>query len=96
MIYRGTQKKMIVLKRTGSPFFEEAYFILREGGDDLCAGDNAMALEAERIVSRMERREEERIAGGGAKKRVSGRALWFLAGALCGIGAVFILRCIVH
>ena len=32
MIYKGTQKKMIMLKNTGSKYFEEAYFIIREEG----------------------------------------------------------------
>ena len=31
MVYKGCQRKMIVIKNTGSEFFDAAYFILKEG-----------------------------------------------------------------
>lgn len=50
---RGTQKKILYLKNTGSPYFEEAYFILKGGaGNDV--GDKnvtrGMVFEANRII----------------------------------------------
>ena len=87
---------MIVLKRTDSPYFEEAFFVLRDGGEAVCTGENAMAMEAERIISRMNRTHENELRDRGEKSAVPGRVVWFLSGALCGIGAVFILRLLIH
>ncbi len=33
IMIKGCQKKIIHITNTGSPYFEEAYFILRRGGD---------------------------------------------------------------
>lgn len=46
---KGCQKNMVVLKRTGSPLIEEAYFILRERAD---SGNDASDIisEANRIL----------------------------------------------
>ena len=30
---KGCQKRIIHITNTGSPFFEEAYFVLKRGGD---------------------------------------------------------------
>ncbi len=98
MIRYGRQKKMIVLKRTGSPYFEEAYFILRDGEECAVATGDDMAAEAERIISRMnsERRSESiKNAPAEGKTRLD-RALWFLSGATCGIGLTFVIQLIFH
>ena len=46
---KGCQKKIIHIKNTNSPYFEEAYFILKEGCDELTF-DNDMLREAVRIA----------------------------------------------
>ncbi|MGM9652298.1 MAG: hypothetical protein ACI3XP_01530 [Eubacteriales bacterium] len=76
---RGSEKKIIYIRDTGSRIFEEAYFVIRRG---VCDGEgrpseNDMVREAERIV------EES----GGAypaharRTRLRGRLLSFFAGA---------------
>ncbi|MBQ7160445.1 MAG: hypothetical protein IJR90_01920 [Clostridia bacterium] len=98
MILRGRQKKMIVLKRTGSPYFEEAYFILREGEGGASVSENDMAAEAERIISRMnanrERENAKKIRSGEEGKLT--RALWFLYGAASGIVVSLIVGAVAH
>jgi len=51
-MFRGCQKKIIVLKNTGSDMFDEAYFILRESAAS-CASitQDDMIAEANRIVA---------------------------------------------
>ena len=49
---RGSEKKIIYVKDTGSKLFEEAYFVLRRGvceGEDPVSEDD-MVTEASRIV----------------------------------------------
>lgn len=45
---KGCQKKIIHLKSTNSPYFEEAYFILKESAYSL--SENDMIKEAEKIA----------------------------------------------
>ena len=45
---KGCQKKIIHLKNTGSPYFEEAYFILKDDSTIPC--ENDMVKEALRIA----------------------------------------------
>lgn len=72
---RGSEKKIIYLSDTGSAFFEEAYFILRQGAADLAASPDDMVREAERIVSESADPYPRR------KPRLSARTLSFFAGA---------------
>ena len=46
---KGCQKSIIHLKDTGSPYFEEAYFIVSRGSDIEALGDD-MIKEAQNIV----------------------------------------------
>lgn len=46
---KGCQKSIIHLRDTGSPYFEEAYFIVRRGSDIETAGDDIIK-EALNIV----------------------------------------------
>lgn len=49
---RGYQKRVYVIKKTDSPLFEEAYFLMKPCVKTPCAEDEvAMLREAERIVS---------------------------------------------
>lgn len=99
MIYKGTQKKMIMLKNTGSEYFDEAYFIIKDGvarSDSEC--ENDMIKEANRIISETFRRTGE-CESASAKEhtnRTSGRGIWYGAGVLCGMAAAFILSCLLR
>ena len=97
MIGHGTQKKMIVLKRTGSPYFSEAYFILRDG-DGIAPSENDMAAEAERIIARMNARRgrESENKRRGKRENALRPALWFSAGAFCGLALAILLSVIFH
>ncbi len=46
---KGCQKKIIHLRNTGSPYFEEAYFILKDNGNTL-QHENDMVKEALKIA----------------------------------------------
>ena len=51
-MYKGCQKKMIMLKNTGSEMFEEAYFILKDkNGQAAKLSETDMIREANRIVT---------------------------------------------
>ncbi len=87
---KGIQRSMIVLKNTGSPIFEEAYFILREGsGRKADRGD--MVSEASRIIA-ANRIPPEPLFNGRARRRRERllRLILFLAGLLIGGAAALI------
>jgi len=50
MVYKGCQKRMIMLKNTGSEIFDEAYFILKERAEKSGVSENDMVREASRII----------------------------------------------
>lgn len=80
---KGCSKRMIMLKDTGSDFFEEAYFILKTSSP-FCAlrSERDFIAEANRIVA--ESRGDILPAFPPAKKQ-KGRGGVFVCGALCGI-----------
>ncbi len=82
MIYKGCQKRMIMLKNTGSDIFEEAYFILKENKNRGYTSENDMIKEANRIVS------DNNIVIKKDKKIEKNRApiFFYLLGTLSGIG----------
>ncbi len=47
---KGCQKKLIVMKNTGSPMFDEAYFILSENALRAHASERDIINEANRII----------------------------------------------
>lgn len=71
---RGSEKRVIFVRDTGSRFFEEAYFIVRRGVPGGDAHEADMVQEAQRIVS-------ECGAYPSARRYAGGRTLSFLAGA---------------
>ena len=75
---RGTQKRVVYLKNTGSDMFDEAYFIIKEKTEQLFtqSGDD-LIKEANRIIS--EQTVRRGIRGGGRKLR---DVCAFLTGAL--------------
>lgn len=85
---KGTQKKMLLLKNTGSDIFEEAYFILRDSLRAVSVSESEMIREANRIVS------ENLISGyftGGGKRRAIRPLQAFILGAALGAGAAVLL-----
>ena len=87
MIYKGCEKRMIMLKNTGSDLFEEAYFILNNRNNSHISR-NDMIKEANRIVS------ENNIVTNPEKKN----RLWlaqYILGFLSGIGAAGLIMTIV-
>ena len=77
---KGSEKKIIYVKDTGSTIFEEAYFVIRRGVDERAPRptENDMVQEATRIITQngaaypATRRRTRRIA----------RLITFLAGAV--------------
>ena len=48
---RGYQKKVIFLKNTGSPLFDEAYFVISSRCEEKVTKERDMIFEANRIIS---------------------------------------------
>ena len=49
-MFKGTQKKIIVMQGTGSSMFETAYFILKKDAERSRFGEKDMISEANRII----------------------------------------------
>ena len=85
---KGTQKKMLLLKNTGSELFEEAYFILKDRFPAVAVSESEMIREANRIVS------ENLISGyfdSGKKRKRLTPLQTFLLGLALGAGAAVLL-----
>lgn len=86
MVYKGCQRRMIMIKNPGSDYFEEAYFILKENDKKIpLASESDMIKEANRIVA------DNMLSVYSAKsssKRKPARtpAASYLLGTLTGIG----------
>ncbi|MBR6513269.1 MAG: hypothetical protein IKT46_00405 [Clostridia bacterium] len=79
MIYKGCEKRMIMIKNTGSELFEEAYFILStKKSSDVTSDD--MIKEANRIVS-------ENDISLPAPKKPKSHITGYILGFLSGVGA---------
>ena len=78
MVYKGCEKRMIMIKNTGSDLFEEAYFILNNKRSAQTSSDD-MIKEANRIVA------ESSIVPKTQDKQRS-PLLMYLFGVLSGIG----------
>ena len=75
---RGTQKRVVYLKNTGSDMFEEAYFIIREKlSVDSSSFENELIKEASRIIN-----EHSRKGCGFVKRGIMTYAGAFVIGAL--------------
>ena len=83
MVYKGCEKRMIMLKNTGSDLFEEAYFILNtKRTARVSTGD--MIKEANRIVA-----ENNMIPKREEKQRTP--LFLYLLGVLSGIGVTALI-----
>lgn len=77
---KGCKKNIIHITNTGSPYFEEAYFIVRRGGDIHISEDD-IVKEASKIAHLTSLTYKER-----SKKLLGFRLSYFLYGAsVCSI-----------
>ena len=85
---KGCQKRVVFLKNTGSPVFEEAYFIVRadKNGAEICKKDGDIVSEASRIVDEMLGKKKREGSGTGILC-----AAFFLFGAVLGIVLTLVL-----
>ena len=90
---KGCQKKIIMLKNTGSEIFEEAYFILSESADKSNLSQSDMIAEANRIVDMGYRDAflQKSIPSG---KSAWQRAIFFFIGALFAAGVCAVIAAI--
>lgn len=86
---KGTEKKMLLLKNTGSDIFEEAYFILKDRLPAVRVSESEMVKEANRIVS--ENLISGYFTGGKAKGRVTPLKSFILGLVLGASVAVLVL-----
>lgn len=81
---RGCQKRVVFLKNTGSPVFEEAYFIVRDRETGIDAKKDIVS-EASRIVDEMLGKRK-----GGTRERLIYVATFMLGAALgCVLTVIF-------
>lgn len=84
---RGCQRRVLYIKKTDSPIFEEAYFFLRKEGEACEINEGDMVMEANRII-------EENI---GMKRRAVRKAFsakeiaLFFIGYLVGAIAIMLI-----
>ncbi len=72
---KGTQRKVMYFKNTGSPMFEEAYFVIREGADKIAQStEEDFIKEANRIINESTRKTQKE------NKLFLNSALIFLSG----------------
>lgn len=71
---RGSEKRVIFLRDTGSRYFEEAYFVLRRGIAEADTPEEDMVREAQRII-------RDCGAYPCRGRKMGAKALSFLAGA---------------
>ena len=85
---KGAQKQMIVLRTGRSRYFDEAYFVLRQGVNPDRAQEPDLLTEAKRILSESESRKT-------GKRMKSGAWLWFVMGLMTGtLGALIAAACL--
>ncbi len=76
---KGTHRQMVVLRTHASPYYEEAYFVLREGRET-SGGSESMVAEANRIL------DESQLMPQPRTRRSFSRRAAFVLGALLGGG----------
>ena len=74
---KGAQKQLIVIRTVNSPYFDEAYFVLRREISPKVRSHSDILAEANRIL-------EENILPSARQKKSRKYGLWFLLGLLCG------------
>ncbi|MBQ8431441.1 MAG: hypothetical protein IJX28_01010 [Clostridia bacterium] len=82
---KGAQKQLIVLRTANSPYFDEAYFVLRHSTHPKKQNRTDILSEANRIL------EENALELPPTVKKSRRAWLWFLGGFFCGGGGCFLL-----
>ena len=77
---RGYQKRVIYLKNTGSPLFDEAYFVIKKDAYRVSVSMPDMVREANRIISENIRE----------KKKISLRSLGYIISFIVGASLSFV------
>lgn len=89
MVYKGCERRMIVLKKPEGDYFDEAYFILKDGyAKNKAVSEENMVKEANRILSKYSLISEK-------KKRKNGKqipVLSFLLGVTSGICLFYLIN----
>ena len=87
---RGYQRKVIFLKNTGSPFFDEAYFVVSSEGEEAAIEQSDMVFEANRIINESLENSSLRIRRESLERRQNFLVPFFL-GVLISITTALIL-----
>lgn len=84
---KGTQKQMVVLRTHDSRYYEEAYFVLRDGAQTRGESESSMMAEANRIL------DESMLMPQPKRKRRVPRWWAFAIGVLvgCAVGVTCML-----
>jgi len=84
-VLKGIERHMVVLKNTGSPLYEEAYFILKQGR--VMTGRADMIAECNRIIETSLIREGKMSKG---KERRWPLLVSFFLGLMLGAGMLWL------
>ena len=87
---KGYQRKVIFLKNTGSPYFDEAYFVVSREGICASVEQSDMVLEANRIINESLEDSATRIRRERVKRRRDFLIPFFL-GMLASCFLVFVI-----
>ena len=91
MVYKGCQKRMIVIKNPDGDFFEEAHFVLKEiYNKTRPASEDSMIKEANRILNKYSLVGEEKKR----KKSPPRAVLTYLLGFATGLGVFLLVQVI--
>ena len=87
---KGTHKQMVVVRTSGSRYYEAAYFVLRDGGLPPTDSESTMVAEANRIL------DESQLMPQPRRRRLPSRRASFalgvaVGGAVCGLLALLLL-----
>ena len=86
---KGTHKRMVVVRTNGSRYYEQAYFVLRDGQLIPGEAESTMVAEANRILDESQLMPQPR-----GRRRISCVGAFWL-GALAGAGACVLILLVV-
>jgi len=93
---RGSEKRIIMLKNTGSPLFEEAFFIINDKADKYNGyTESEMIREANRIIE-SSLKSSGHFNSSSAKKGSFQRLKWYFAGAASFAAVFSLLRVLLY
>ena len=85
MKIKGAQKQLVVVRTANSPYFDEAYFVLRTKEETKKRSNRDILAEANRIL------QDCLPSPILSRKKKRGSFFFFLLGILCGTGVAFLL-----